>query len=98
VRKYRYSKASLQYDLGIIGSKLNQAEGAIRKLQMMAGIELKRKYDLVIIFYNTFFTKKGSETDIVKATVNIHFIGSQGCGRWNSGPKPLLVCGAVLGM
>jgi uncharacterized protein involved in exopolysaccharide biosynthesis len=50
----------LQFDLGIIASKINQAEGAIRKLpdDQQELIKIKRKYDLSDNIYNTFLQKK----------------------------------------
>ncbi|MDG2432453.1 tyrosine-protein kinase family protein [Flavobacterium sp.] len=85
------AKTSLQFDLGIIASKINQAEGAIRKLpeDQQELIKIKRKYDLSDNIYNTFLQKR-SEADIVKAAnlSDIHFIDpAKDVGGGLVGPK-----------
>ena len=85
------AKTSLQFDLGTIASKINQAEGAIRKLpeDQQELIKIKRKYDLSDNIYNTFLQKR-SEADIVKAAnlSDIHFIDpAKDVGGGLIGPK-----------
>lgn len=71
------AKSSLQFDLGLINSKINQAEGNIKKLpdDQQELVKIKRKYDLSDNIYSTFLQKR-SEADIVKAAnlSDIHFI------------------------
>lgn len=71
------AKSSLQFDLGLINSKINQAEGNIKQLpdDQQELIKIKRKYDLSDKIYSTFLQKR-SEADIVKAAnlSDIHFI------------------------
>lgn len=85
------SKAALQFDLGTISSKIDQAEGVIRKLpdDQQELIKIKRKYDLSDNIYNTFLQKR-SEADIVKAASlsDIHFIDpAKDVGGGLIGPK-----------
>lgn len=71
------AKASLQYDLVLVESKINEAESTIKQLpdDQQELIKIKRKYDLSDNIYNDFL-KKRSEADIVKAAnlSDIHFI------------------------
>src|SRR5690606_25401596 len=69
-------KSSLQFELDLINSKINQAEGNIKQLpdDQQELIKIKRKYDLSDKIYSTFLQKR-SEADIVKAAnlSDIHF-------------------------
>ena len=71
------AKASLQYDLALVESKISQAESTIKQLpdDQQELIKIKRKYDLSDNIYNSFLQKR-SEADIVKAAnlSDIHFI------------------------
>ena len=85
------AKASLQYDLAIISSKINQTESTIKQLpeDQQELIKIKRKYDLSSNIYNTFLQKR-SEADIVKAAnlSDIHFIDpAKDIGGGLIGPK-----------
>ncbi|PKB17416.1 polysaccharide biosynthesis tyrosine autokinase [Flavobacterium sp. 5] len=85
------AKASLQYDLAMIQSKINEAEGKIKRLpdDQQELIKIQRKYDLNNNIYNTFLQKR-SEADIVKAAnlSDIHFIDSaKDIGGGLIGPK-----------
>ena len=85
------AKASLQYDLATVESKINQAESKIKSLpdDQQELIKIKRKYDLNDNIYNTFLQKR-SEADIVKAAnlSDIHFIDpAKDIGGGLVGPK-----------
>ena len=85
------AKSSLQFDLGLVNSKINQAEGNIRQLpdDQQELIKIKRKYDLSDNIYSTFLQKR-SEADIVKAAnlSDIHFIDpAKDVGGGLIGPK-----------
>ncbi|GEC72462.1 protein involved in gliding motility EpsB [Flavobacterium flevense] len=85
------AKSSLQFDLGLINSKINQAEGNIKQLpdDQQELIKIKRKYDLSDKIYSTFLQKR-SEADIVKAAnlSDIHFIDpAKDVGGGLIGPK-----------
>jgi succinoglycan biosynthesis transport protein ExoP len=85
------SKTSLQYDLAIVESKINQNESKIRSLpdDQQELIKIKRKYDLSDNIYSTFLQKR-SEADIVKAAnlSDIHFIDpAKDIGGGLIGPK-----------
>jgi capsular exopolysaccharide synthesis family protein len=85
------SKSSLEYDLAIVESKINQAENKIKALpdDQQELVKIKRKYDLNDNIYNTFLQKR-SEADIVKAAnlSDIHFIDSaKDIGGGLIGPK-----------
>jgi len=85
------AKASLQYDLAILESKISQTESAIKRLpdDQQELIKIKRKYDLSDNIYNTFLGKR-SEADIVKAAnlSDIHFIDpAKDIGDGLIGPK-----------
>lgn len=85
------AKSSLQYDLAIAQSKINEAEGKIKRLpdEQQELIKIKRKYDLNDNIYNTFLQKR-SEADIVKAAnlSDIHFIDpAKDIGEGLIGPK-----------
>jgi capsular exopolysaccharide synthesis family protein len=85
------AKASLQYDLAMVESKINQAESKIKSLpdDQQELIKIKRKYDLNDNIYNTFLQKR-SEADIVKAAnlSDIHFIDpAKDIGAGLIGPK-----------
>jgi capsular exopolysaccharide synthesis family protein len=71
------AKSALQFDLALVNSKINEAEGNIKKLpdDQQELIKIKRKYDLSDNIYSTFLQKR-SEADIVKAAnlSDIHFI------------------------
>jgi capsular exopolysaccharide synthesis family protein len=71
------AKTSLQYDLAMINSKINETESTIKKLpeEQQELIKIKRKYDLSDNIYSTFLQKR-SEANIVKAAnlSDIHFI------------------------
>jgi capsular exopolysaccharide synthesis family protein len=71
------AKATLQYDLAMINSKINEAESNIKQLpdDQQELIKIKRKYDLSDNIYSTFLQKR-SEADIVKAAnlSDVHFI------------------------
>ena len=71
------AKASMQYDLAMINSKINETESTIKQLpeDQQELIKIKRKYDLSDNIYSTFLQKR-SEADIVKAAnlSDIHFI------------------------
>ena len=71
------AKASLQEDLAMVNSQINQTESVIKKLpeDQQELIKIKRKYDLSDNIYSTFLQKR-SEADIVKAAnlSDIHFI------------------------
>ncbi|WP_348799434.1 exopolysaccharide transport family protein [Flavobacterium adhaerens] len=85
------AKSSLQYDLAIAQSKVNEAESKIKRLpdQQQELIKIKRKYDLNDNIYNTFLQKR-SEADIVKAAnlPDVHFIDpAKDIGGGLIGPK-----------
>ena len=85
------AKASLQEDLAMVNSKINQTESAIKKLpeDQQELIKIKRKYDLSDNIYSTFLQKR-SEADIVKAAnlSDIHFIDpAKDVGEGLIGPK-----------
>jgi len=85
------AKSSLQYDLAMIESKINQTESKIKRLpdDQQELIKIKRKYDLSDNIYNTFLQKR-SEADIVKAAnlSDIHFIDpAKDIGGGLIGPK-----------
>jgi succinoglycan biosynthesis transport protein ExoP len=71
------AKASLQFDLAMVQSKINETESTIKQLpeDQQELIKIKRKYDLSDNIYNAFLQKR-SEADIVKAAnlSDIHFI------------------------
>ena len=85
------AKSALQFDLGLVNSKINQAEGNIKQLpdDQQELIKIKRKYDLSDNIYSTFLQKR-SEADIVKAAnlSDIHFIDpAKDVGGGLIGPK-----------
>ena len=85
------AKSSLQYDLALVQSKINEAEGTIKQLpdDQQELIKIKRKYDLSDNIYNSFLQKR-SEADIVKAAnlSDIHFIDpAKDIGGGLIGPK-----------
>lgn len=85
------AKASLQYDLAMVTSKINETESTIKQLpeDQQELIKIKRKYDLSDNIYNTFLQKR-SEADIVKAAnlSDIHFIDpAKDIGGGLIGPK-----------
>ncbi|HEU4789294.1 MAG TPA: polysaccharide biosynthesis tyrosine autokinase, partial [Flavobacterium sp.] len=85
------AKSSLDYDLAMVASKINQAESKIKRLpdDQQELIKIKRKYDLNDNIYSTFLQKR-SEADIVKAAnlSDIHFIDSaKDIGGGLIGPK-----------
>jgi len=85
------AKASLQYDLAMVSSKINEAESTIKQLpeDQQELIKIKRKYDLSDNIYSTFLQKR-SEADIVKAAnlSDIHFIDpAKDIGGGLIGPK-----------
>lgn len=85
------AKSALQFDLGLVNSKINQAEGSIKKLpdDQQELVKIKRKYDLSDNIYSTFLQKR-SEADIVKAAnlSDIHFIDpAKDVGLGLIGPK-----------
>ena len=85
------AKASLQYDLAMVNSKINETESTIKQLpeDQQELIKIKRKYDLSDNIYSTFLQKR-SEADIVKAAnlSDIHFIDSaKDIGGGLIGPK-----------
>ncbi|WP_281336382.1 polysaccharide biosynthesis tyrosine autokinase [Flavobacterium eburneipallidum] len=85
------AKTSLQYDMNLVNSKINEAESSIKKLpeDQQELIKIKRKYDLSDNIYSTFLQKR-SEADIVKAAnlSDIHFIDpAKDIGGGLIGPK-----------
>lgn len=62
------AKQSLQYEMNLIASKINESESNIRRLptDQQELFKIKRKYDLNENVYNSFMAKK-SEADIVRA-------------------------------
>ncbi|TRX40126.1 polysaccharide biosynthesis tyrosine autokinase [Flavobacterium restrictum] len=85
------AKASLQYDLATINSKISESESTIKQLpdDQQELIKIKRKYDLSDNIYSTFLQKR-SEADIVKAAnlSDIHFIDpAKDVGGGLIGPK-----------
>ncbi|MDI1303841.1 MAG: GNVR domain-containing protein, partial [bacterium] len=85
------AKASLQGDLAVVSSKINQTESTIKQLpeDQQELIKIKRKYDLSDNIYSTFLQKR-SEADIVKAAnlSDIHFIDpAKDIGGGLIGPK-----------
>ena len=85
------AKTSLQYDLAMVNSKINETESTIKQLpeDQQELIKIKRKYDLSDNIYSTFLQKR-SEADIVKAAnlSDIHFIDSaKDIGGGLIGPK-----------
>jgi polysaccharide biosynthesis transport protein len=85
------AKASLQYDLALVESKINKTESKIKDLpdDQQELIKIKRKYDLSDRIYSTFLQKR-SEADIVKAAnlSDIHFIDpAKDIGGGLIGPK-----------
>ncbi len=85
------AKASLQYDLAMVNSKINKTESTIKQLpeDQQELVKIKRKYDLSDNIYSTFLQKR-SEADIVKAAnlSDIHFIDpAKDIGVGLIGPK-----------
>jgi succinoglycan biosynthesis transport protein ExoP len=85
------AKASLQYDLAMVNSKIGQTESTIKRLpeEQQELLKIKRKYDLSDNIYSTFLQKR-SEADIVKAAnlSDIHFIDpAKDVGGGLIGPK-----------
>ncbi len=85
------AKTSLQDDLAMVNSKINQTESTIKKLpeDQQELVKIKRKYDLSDNIYSTFLQKR-SEADIVKAAnlSDIHFIDpAKDVGGGLIGPK-----------
>lgn len=85
------AKSSLQYDLAMVSSKINETESTIRQLpeDQQELIKIKRKYDLSDNIYSTFLQKR-SEADIVKAAnlSDVHFIDpAKDVGGGLIGPK-----------
>ena len=85
------AKSSLQYDLAIVSSKINETESTIKQLpeDQQELIKIKRKYDLSDNIYSTFLQKR-SEADIVKAAnlSDVHFIDpAKDVGGGLIGPK-----------
>ncbi|AOW08166.1 polysaccharide biosynthesis tyrosine autokinase [Flavobacterium gilvum] len=85
------AKSSLEYDLAMVQSKVNQAESKIKRFpdDQQELIKIKRKYDLNDNIYSTFLQKR-SEADIVKAAnlSDIHFIDpAKDIGGGLIGPK-----------
>jgi len=85
------AKASLQYDLAMVSSKISQTESTIKQLpeDQQELIKIKRKYDLSDNIYSTFLQKR-SEADIVKAAnlSDVHFIDpAKDVGGGLIGPK-----------
>jgi capsular exopolysaccharide synthesis family protein len=85
------AKASLQYDLAMVNSKISETESTIKQLpeDQQELIKIKRKYDLSDNIYSIFLQKR-SEADIVKAAnlSDIHFIDpAKDIGGGLIGPK-----------
>jgi succinoglycan biosynthesis transport protein ExoP len=85
------AKASLEYDLKVVNSKIDKTESSIKRLpdDQQELIKIKRKYDLSDKIYSTFLQKR-SEADIVKAAnlSDIHFIDpAKDIGEGQIGPK-----------
>jgi capsular exopolysaccharide synthesis family protein len=85
------AKASLEYDLKVVNSKIDKTESSIKSLpdDQQELIKIKRKYDLSDKIYSTFLQKR-SEADIVKAAnlSDIHFIDpAKDIGEGQIGPK-----------
>lgn len=85
------AKASLQYDLAMVSSKINEAESTIKQLpeDQQELVKIKRKYDLSDNIYSTFLQKR-SEADIVKAAnlSDVQFIDpAKDIGGGLIGPK-----------
>ncbi|TDE29172.1 polysaccharide biosynthesis tyrosine autokinase [Flavobacterium ranwuense] len=85
------AKASLQYDLAMVSSKISETESTIKQLpeDQQELIKIKRKYDLSDNIYSTFLQKR-SEADIVKAAnlSDVHFIDpAKDVGAGLIGPK-----------
>lgn len=85
------AKSSLQYDLAMVSSKINETEGTIKQLpeDQQELVKIKRKYDLSDNIYSTFLQKR-SEADIVKAAnlSDVHFIDpAKDVGGGLVGPK-----------
>ena len=85
------AKSSLQYDLAMVSSKINETESTIKQLpeDQQELIKIKRKYDLSDNIYSTFLQKR-SEADIVKAAnlSDVHFIDpAKDVGGGLIGPK-----------
>jgi polysaccharide biosynthesis transport protein len=85
------AKSSLQYDMALVESKIQETESSIKKLpeDQQELIKIKRKYDLSDNIYSTFLQKR-SEADIVKAAnlSDIHFIDpAKDIGGGLIGPK-----------
>jgi capsular exopolysaccharide synthesis family protein len=85
------AKASLQYDLAMVSSKINETESTIKQLpeDQQELVKIKRKYDLSDNIYSTFLQKR-SEADIVKAAnlSDVQFIDpAKDTGGGLIGPK-----------
>ena len=85
------AKSTLQYDLAMVESKINEAESTIKQLpeDQQELIKIKRKYDLSDNIYSAFLQKR-SEADIVKAAnlSDVHFIDpAKDIGGGLIGPK-----------
>ncbi len=85
------AKSSLQYDMAMVESKINEAESTIKQLpeDQQELIKIKRKYDLSDNIYSAFLQKR-SEADIVKAAnlSDVHFIDpAKDIGGGLLGPK-----------
>ncbi|MDI1254486.1 MAG: polysaccharide biosynthesis tyrosine autokinase [Flavobacterium sp.] len=85
------ARDALNYEFNLVNSKINQAQGSIKKLpeDKQELIKIQRKYELTSNIYNTFMEKR-SEANIVKASnvSDIHFIDSaKDVGGGLVGPK-----------
>ena len=85
------ASSTLQYELNMVSSHINEAENSIKKLpeDQQELVKIKRKYDLNNSIYDTFLQKR-SEADIVKAAnvSDIRFIDpAKDVGGGLIGPK-----------
>src|SRR5690606_8741299 len=98
------AKAALEYDLGLINSKISSIENSIKKLpfEKQDQMEIVRKYNLEQQFLNIFLTKR-SEAEIMKAAnlSDVHFIDTaKDVGKGLVGPKTAInyVIAVLLGI
>ena len=85
------AKASLEYDLSVVNSKLNQAESEISQLPAdeQEILKISRKYDLNNTIFTSFLSKR-NEANIVKAAnlADVHFIDpAKDIGSGQIGPN-----------
>lgn len=73
------AKASLQYDLALVNSKINEAESSMKQLpeDQQELIKIKRKYDLSDNIYSTFLQKRSEAAESSGEFVGYSFYRSR---------------------